>query len=218
MVSQSERFERQAEEARWQLAGTLEELRGRVTPERVFDQLFDYARTSGGSAFLRNLAREVRENPMPVVLIGIGIAWLMLASNRTSREAIAGAADAVAKSAGLAAKKATDIGTATSAAVVNTTAWGRETVTQVSDRASDVARTVSDRTAELADRTRGLANAAVEKAGAASAFAGAAFEKAKRPFIGASDRDESATAGVVDALYREREAASTAEAAAVERR
>jgi hypothetical protein len=117
MESQSEQFEREAEETRWQLAGTLEELRDRMTPGRVVDQIVDYARDGPAAEFLRNLVREVRENPMPLVLIGIGIAWLMLASSRTSRAAIASAADSVARAAN-------DIGTATSAVVNRTSEWG----------------------------------------------------------------------------------------------
>src|SRR5947207_7438064 len=110
MTSQSEQFEREAEETRWQLAGTLEELRDRMTPGRVVDQVIDYTRDSPAAEFIRNLGREVRENPMPLVLIGIGIAWLMVASSRSSRAAIASAADTVAR-------KAADVGTTTSAAV-----------------------------------------------------------------------------------------------------
>src|SRR2546425_12690324 len=59
------------------LVGTLEELRDRMTPGRVVDQVVDYTRDSPAAEFLRNLGREVRVNPMPLVLIGIGIAWLM---------------------------------------------------------------------------------------------------------------------------------------------
>ena len=129
MVSQSEQFEREAEETRWQLAGTLEELRDRMTPGRVVDQLIDYTRDGPAAEFLRNLGREVRENPMPLVLIGIGIAWLMLASSRTSRAAVASAADSVARTA-------IDIGTATSAVVSRTSEWGQQTATRLSDRAS----------------------------------------------------------------------------------
>ncbi len=84
MESQSEQFEREAEETRWQLAGTFEELRDRMTPGRVVDQVVDYTRDGPAAEFLRNLKREVRENPMPLVLIGIGIAWLMVASSRPS--------------------------------------------------------------------------------------------------------------------------------------
>src|SRR5438094_3108346 len=157
MESQSEQFEREAEETRWQLAGTLEELRGRMTPGRVVDQVVDYTRDGPAAEFLRNLGREVRANPMPLVLIGIGIAWLMVASSRTSRAAIARAADSMARAAN-------DIGTATSAAVDRTTEWGQQTATRLSDRASDAASAVSYKTAELADRASEVSDGVVEKA------------------------------------------------------
>ena len=85
MESQSVRLEREAEETLWQLSETLGELRGRMTPGRVVDQVIDYTRDSPAAEFLRNLGREVRENPMPLVVAGIGILWLLLATNRTSR-------------------------------------------------------------------------------------------------------------------------------------
>src|SRR5215472_2715239 len=95
MESQSARLEREAEETLWQLSGTLEELRGRMTPGRVVDQVIDHTRGSPASEFLSNLGRDVRENPMPLVVVGIGILWLLLATNRTSRAVIASAAGSV---------------------------------------------------------------------------------------------------------------------------
>lgn len=177
MESQSARLEREAEETRWRLEGTLEELRGRMTPGRVADQVIDYTRDGPAAEFLRNLGREVRENPMPLVLIGIGIAWLMVASSRTSRAAIAGAADTVAG-------KAEDIGTATSAAVSRTSEWGQQTAARLADRAGDVASTVGKKTIEFAGRARDVTDGLAEKARATSAVVGAAFEKAKRPLAG----------------------------------
>src|SRR5205823_1282712 len=203
--------EREAEETRWQLAGTLEELRDRMIPGRVLDQVVDYTRDGPAAEFLRNLGREVRENPMPLVLIGIGIAWLMLASSRTSRAAIASAADSVARAAN-------DIGTATSAAVIRTSEWGQQTATRLADRASNAATAVGNRTAELADRAREVSDGVAEKARTASAVAGAAFEKAKRPFTSAPERDERAVEGALEVMHRDREAACAVEAAAHEHR
>src|SRR5215467_5584754 len=142
MESQTARLEREVEETRWQLSGTLEELRGRMTPGRVVDQVIDYTRDSPAAEFLRNLGREVRENPMPLALIGIGIGWLLIASNRTSRAAIAAAADTVTS-------KAEDIGVATSDVVSRTSKWGTQTAARAADLAGDVASAVGDRTAEL---------------------------------------------------------------------
>ena len=55
MESQSARLEREAEETLWQLSGTLDELRGRMTPGRVVDQVLAYTRGSPAGEFLRNL-------------------------------------------------------------------------------------------------------------------------------------------------------------------
>jgi len=127
MESQSARLEREAEETLWQLSGTLEELRGRMTPGRVVDQVIDYTRGSPASEFLSNLGRDVRENPMPLVVVGIGILWLLLATNRTSRAVIASAADQLTAKAG-------DVGAATSAAATRTSHWGQQMAARCRER------------------------------------------------------------------------------------
>jgi hypothetical protein len=180
MESESARLEREVEETRWQLSGTLEELRGRMTPGRLVDQVIDYTRDSPATDFFRNLGREVRENPLPVVMIGIGIGWLLLATNRTSRATIAAAADNFASTVD-------DIGTATGAFVTKTSEWGQQTAARVADRASDVASVVGDKTAEYAGRARDAADGLAGKARSASVAAVATFEKAKRPFTGAAE-------------------------------
>lgn len=85
MARQSEQFEREAEETRARLAGTLDELRLRLTPGHVVDQVVDYVRDGPAADFFRNLAREIRENPIPVLLIMTGIGWLVIASARSPR-------------------------------------------------------------------------------------------------------------------------------------
>jgi hypothetical protein len=97
MRSPSEQRVREVEQSRARLSETFRELRTRITPGQVVDQFIDYAREGPVAESLRNLAREIRENPLPLVLIGIGIGWLMVASSRSSREAIASAADSVTR-------------------------------------------------------------------------------------------------------------------------
>jgi hypothetical protein len=81
-MATSEQLEREAKAARAQIAATLDELRGRMTPGHVVDELVDYARDSGGGEFVRNLGRQVVGNPLPVTLVGAGLAWLMMAGRR----------------------------------------------------------------------------------------------------------------------------------------
>jgi hypothetical protein len=88
----------------------------------------------------------------------------------------------------------------------------------LTDHASEAANTVVTRTADLARQARYLTDDLVEKTRAASAAAGTAFEKAKRPFTGAPERDERAVAGALEVMQRDREAACAVEAAASEHR
>jgi hypothetical protein len=114
---------------------------------------------------------------MPLALIGIGIAWLIVASNRTARAVVTNAANAVAS-------KATEIGTATSAVVSKTGEWTDQTAARVMDQASDVATTVGNKTATIASHVRDLSDGLAERARAATTVVGNAVEKAKWPLVG----------------------------------
>jgi Protein of unknown function (DUF3618) len=74
MGAKSEQLEREAHQTRDRLLETLDELRARTTPGQLVDQLADYVREGPAAEFFRNLAREVRDNPLPLCLIGIGVA------------------------------------------------------------------------------------------------------------------------------------------------
>lgn len=76
----SAEIEREVERSRARLTASLEELRQQFTPGGIADQLWDYARSSGGAEMTRNLGRSVRDNPLPLLLIGAGIGWLMQSS------------------------------------------------------------------------------------------------------------------------------------------
>lgn len=72
-------IEREVEEARARLRGDLAEMRTRLSPGTMLDHALDYARASGGAEFTRTFGRQVRDNPLPIALIGAGIGWLMTA-------------------------------------------------------------------------------------------------------------------------------------------
>src|SRR5918997_3933858 len=81
-------LEREAEQTRSNISATLEELRDRMTPGQVVDQFVDYARETGGADFMRTLGNQVRANPLPVTLIGAGIAWLMFSGGRSGAHSV----------------------------------------------------------------------------------------------------------------------------------
>jgi ElaB/YqjD/DUF883 family membrane-anchored ribosome-binding protein len=80
----SEQLERETEQTRAEISATLDELRARLSPGQVLDQLLDYASDSSGGTFYRNLRQQVVANPLPVSLVGLGLAWLGMSSRRGS--------------------------------------------------------------------------------------------------------------------------------------
>jgi hypothetical protein len=100
MTKSSAQLEREAEQTRSQLAATLEELRGRITPGQLVDQTLDYARESNVGELVRNLGRDARDNPLPLALIGTGLAWMMMTNGRRRAGFDAALADAARSASG----------------------------------------------------------------------------------------------------------------------
>jgi Protein of unknown function (DUF3618) len=69
-------LEREADENRAQLSSTLDELRDRLTPGQIVDELFAGS-SANVSAFVRNLGTTFRDNPMPALLVGAGCMLMM---------------------------------------------------------------------------------------------------------------------------------------------
>jgi hypothetical protein len=83
-MSTSEQLERETEKARARISETLDELRAQMTPGHVVDRLVDYATDTSGGMFFRNLRQQAVDNPVPVALVGVGLAWLALSGRRAS--------------------------------------------------------------------------------------------------------------------------------------
>lgn len=79
----SEQLERQTEQSRAEVELTIDELRARLTPGQIVDEILAYTR-DGGRQFTSNLGRQVTNNPLPVVLIGAGLAWFLLGRDATA--------------------------------------------------------------------------------------------------------------------------------------
>ncbi|MDB5361041.1 MAG: hypothetical protein JWO51_2338 [Rhodospirillales bacterium] len=88
-MTYTEQLERETEQTRHQLAETVDELRSRISPGQIVDQLVDYAQGTGGGEFFRNLRRQAVQNPLPITLMGAGLTWLMLSNRRGSSSGLA---------------------------------------------------------------------------------------------------------------------------------
>ena len=228
-MNYTEQLERETERTRVELANTVEELRERLTPGEVLDEVIDYASDGEIGDYLRNFGRQVVDNPLPLGLIGVSVAWLIAASafggrrnNRWLRETTdermrvsADLADDARGARRSFARRADDI--RTRAADRASDLAGR-TAEQTSDfaaraanRAGDFASRAADHTGDLADRA---ADTAGDMADRARDMAGRAADQATTLAGQASDRmadvagQANAAAGRVG--DRMRSAASTA--------
>jgi len=90
----SQRIAEEADDSRAQLSSTLEDLKERLTPGKIFDEMFEGS-GANVSKFIRNFGETVRENPVPAVLLGAGLVMMMtgtggramFASSRSSNRA-----------------------------------------------------------------------------------------------------------------------------------
>lgn len=77
-----EEIEHDIERTRAQLSSNIDAIQSKLTPGQMMDQAIGYARTSLPADFGSNLNHAVRENPIPVTLIGLGLAWLAMSGKQ----------------------------------------------------------------------------------------------------------------------------------------
>jgi hypothetical protein len=208
-MSTSEQLERETEEERTRISDTLDELRARMTPGHVVDRLVDYATDSSGGMFFRNLRQQAVDNPVPVALVGAGIAWLALAgrghdpangaksSNFASaadklgaakenvadriHEAAGSASDTASKWSDQARSAAAGLGPRGQATASGLNDAARETAGSVVDRVSSAYAGASEFAGDSTSRVQGAARSAADSAAdAASNTYAAATEQARR--------------------------------------
>ena len=75
-------IERDLGRTRARLDANIDTLQQKFAPADLVDQAMSYFKEGGGMEFGRNLGRSVRENPVPIALIGVGLGWLMLSGKK----------------------------------------------------------------------------------------------------------------------------------------
>jgi len=77
MSPSARQIEREVEASRANLEETVEALKGKMSLGQMVDEAAGYFKDSGGGEAVANLGRQIRDNPLPVALVGLGLAWLM---------------------------------------------------------------------------------------------------------------------------------------------
>jgi hypothetical protein len=76
------RIEAELDQSRAAMSNTLDALQHKLTPGALIDEASNYIRNSGGGEFASNLKATITQNPVPVALVGMGLAWLALSGRR----------------------------------------------------------------------------------------------------------------------------------------
>ncbi len=83
-----EQIEAEVEATRARLTNTLDAVQDRMAPGPLFEEFLAFARARGGRDMASSVAREARDNPLPFLLIGAGVAWLALGRRGASRPVV----------------------------------------------------------------------------------------------------------------------------------
>ncbi|MCC5883860.1 MAG: DUF3618 domain-containing protein [Halomonas sp.] len=82
----SDEIENEIHQARARLDDTLHQIEVRLSPERLMNMTYDYLRQGGGERIATSLGRTIKENPLPVLVTGIGLGWLVLAQRNSQHD------------------------------------------------------------------------------------------------------------------------------------
>ncbi|HEY8616029.1 DUF3618 domain-containing protein [Phenylobacterium sp.] len=172
MTKSAEDVEREVEASRIELERTVEALKEKMTPGEIFREASG-AMGASGNRMMMKVNEQAKENPVPVALIGLGLAWLAVNQSRKT----SGYSGAYAAGYGI-DRSATD------GDYYDDASRGPGLKTRVSDAAHGIA-----------DKASGLVGSAKERvAGAASG----AKDTTRSAFMGAKDTTRSAFAGARD--------------------
>jgi ElaB/YqjD/DUF883 family membrane-anchored ribosome-binding protein len=177
-------LEHETERARSNVTELLDELRLRVSPGEMVDQIVGYA-GDGAGEMVRNLGSQLRNNPLPALLVGVGVAWLMLgdrgprpgtsahttgsaARGRRVFGAVRGAVSSLGDSAEQAATQVGDSGNRAASKASHLTAVAAERADEARQRLGDRARGLAEDAASTAtnlyDSAAETAHGAAERA------------------------------------------------------
>jgi hypothetical protein len=76
MSKDSAQLEREIEAQRDRVETRIGEIRDRLSPGQLVDEIMSYTKTNGGQ-FAANLGGTISANPLPATLLGVSLVWLM---------------------------------------------------------------------------------------------------------------------------------------------
>jgi hypothetical protein len=187
-----EQLEEQAEHNRAQIANTLEELNRRLTPGQLVDQVLGYMK-DGGDEFLSNFGRQVTNNPLPITLIGAGLAWFLFGKNAPTT------GNGTQPGSRISSPHISSRGNGSSYAARTASAVG-ETARAAGDGVGDAMHTAADAASDAYHTAGEAASSAYHAVGDAASSVGGAARGAYRAASDAASTVSDAASGAYNAV------------------
>jgi hypothetical protein len=92
-LKDTDKIEADLARTRARMDSRLDQLQDHLTPKQMVNDAFAYFRGGDGSDFTNDLVTRVKANPLPVALVGVGVAWLMASKHTSTSTSDAVAAD-----------------------------------------------------------------------------------------------------------------------------
>jgi hypothetical protein len=206
-------IERDLAETRARLSTHLDELTSRLSPGQLVDEGLAYLRNGQGAEFVRKLGADVRDNPLPVALTGLGLAWLAVASTVRRDQPATGAivpydqARAWRSTRDDIAERARRAGDAVTRSAEETEDTFRARVAEARARVLGVQRDVAETASAYADRVQQALDAAQNRA---SETLGRMRDSARDWSEGMAETGRQTSEAVGGALRRSRDYAASA--------
>jgi hypothetical protein len=86
-IAETDHIERDLAKTRARMDRRLDELGDHLAPKQIVNDALAYFKGADGADFTQDMISKVKANPLPVVLTGVGIAWLMASSTRPASTA-----------------------------------------------------------------------------------------------------------------------------------
>ena len=83
-TTEVDRIERELAATRARLDGTIDALQQKLSPGELMSQAVTYFKEGSGMDLSHTIGRSLRDNPVPVALIGVGLGWLVVSGTRRS--------------------------------------------------------------------------------------------------------------------------------------
>jgi hypothetical protein len=152
-----ETLEREIDARRANIGSLVDALESKLSPGQLIDEALAYSKRNGGE-FFGNLGTTVRANPVPMVLTGVGLLWLMMSQNRPSS---ASNGPSMFDSLGNSVRHMTD-------SVTDTFDTAKARVQETANRMKEQASHLGDKAQDYSSSVSGIEESVSDKVSAAS--------------------------------------------------